>query len=134
MINYDELMKSPVNRRAFLTRMGTAGLGASAVSLLSGGLLSGCGGSGSDRKSNSGFDSGNFPGIAGRSSDEVVLNYALTLENLEADLYRQALKFTAPLVGQPVNINGQTNTAGIDSTAAPDDVLAIASPFIVLAS
>jgi len=53
---------------------------------------------------------------------------------LAAGTFSGTPKFTAPLVGQPVNINGQTNTAGIDSTAAPDDVLAIASPFIVLAS
>ena len=32
-----------------------------------------------------------FPGIPGESVDEIVLNYALTLEILEADLYRQAL-------------------------------------------
>lgn len=45
-----------------------------------------------------------------------------------------ATKLTAPLAGQTVTINGQTNTAGIDSTAEPDAVLAIASPFIVLAT
>ncbi|MDX1933157.1 MAG: ferritin-like domain-containing protein [Capsulimonadales bacterium] len=41
-------------------------------------------------------------------------------------------KLTAPLAGQTANINGQVNTAGIDSTAEPDAVLATASPFIVL--
>ena len=41
-------------------------------------------------------------------------------------------KVTAPLVGQTVNINGVTNTAGIDSTLDPDTVLAAVSPFIVL--
>ena len=43
-------------------------------------------------------------------------------------------KFTAPLAGQNVAINGTSNTAGIDGTAEPDFVLATASPFIVLGS
>ena len=122
MVNFDELMKNPVSRRAFLTRMSAAGLGAAAAS-----LLAGCGGS-SDNKFPSlatptptptpttGFDPINFPGIPGRSEDEVVLNYALTLENLEADLYRQALNIasgqsiTAPLrSGLP---SGPTGTNG----------------------
>jgi hypothetical protein len=45
--------------------------------------------------------------------------------------FSAALKKTAPLAGDPVNINGATNTAGIDSTAEPNDVLATVSPFIV---
>jgi hypothetical protein len=131
MINYDELMKSPVNRRAFLTRMWAAGLGASAVSLLSGGLLSGCGGSGSDRKSNSGFDSGNFPGIAGRSSDEVVLNYALTLENLEADLYRQALNIASGRdIAAPLEANPPTNPASTGSYSLAINAGGLAPEFV----
>jgi hypothetical protein len=46
-------------------------------------------------------------------------------------LFGPTLK-TAPLAGDTATINGQSNTAGIDSTAEPDAVLAAASPFIVL--
>jgi hypothetical protein len=42
------------------------------------------------------------------------------------------IKQTAPLAGQSATINGQTNTAGIDATAEPNDVLATVNPFIVL--
>ena len=113
MVNFDELMKSPVSRRAFLTRMSAAGLGTAAVSLLSGTMMAGCGGGSNHVPGTGGFDSKNFPGIPGRNEDEVVLNYALTLEILEADLYRQALNIAtntdinAPLApGLPSIPNG----------------------------
>jgi hypothetical protein len=80
----DEIIHDPVSRRAFLRRMTAAGLGTAATVLLAtqpGALWAG-GSSGGDP---------NFPGIPGRNIDEIVLNFALTLENLEADLYRQAL-------------------------------------------
>jgi uncharacterized protein involved in type VI secretion and phage assembly len=51
---------------------------------------------------------------------------------LAAGTFSGTFKDTAPLVGQTFSINGQTNTSGIDGTAAPDDVLATVSPFIVL--
>lgn len=38
---------------------------------------------------------GNFNAFPGRSKDERILNYALTLEILEADLYRQALNLAS---------------------------------------
>ncbi|MES2463217.1 MAG: ferritin-like domain-containing protein [Armatimonadota bacterium] len=41
-------------------------------------------------------------------------------------------KDTAPLVGQTTNILGSPNTAGIDGTLSPDEVLAAVSPIIVL--
>jgi hypothetical protein len=40
-------------------------------------------------------DNGDLSGIPGRSKDEKILNYALALETLEADLYRQALNLAA---------------------------------------
>ena len=42
-------------------------------------------------------DPENFPGIPGQNIDIVVLNYALSLEYLEADLYRQALNTASGL-------------------------------------
>jgi hypothetical protein len=93
-------LASPIGRRGFLNRMAAAGLGAAAVSLI------GCGstqesipGTGVDTNANGGttnyYDAANFPGISGNSENAVVLNFALTLEYLEADLYRQALNFAS---------------------------------------
>lgn len=96
-----DLLRSAPSRRSFLARMGAAGLGASAIS-----LLSGCEG---DDHSNDlrVVDATNFPGVQGRNINEVVLNYALTLETLEADLYRQALNAAS----------GRALTASLDATA-----------------
>ena len=114
--NWADLMNSPSDRRAFLARMGAVGLGAAAATL----LAAGCG-SGSGTLPNTStsattggtvgtvLDPTNFPGVIGRSEDEVVLNYALTLEILEADLYRQALNLAA---GRPV-------ASGLDATPPP---------------
>ncbi len=97
---FEQVMRTPHSRRAFLSRMGAAGLGIAATSLLGGTLLTGCGGG------NGGVvqpNSNTYPAAFG-SGDIRILNYALTLEILEADLYRQALNaatrraLTAPLV------------------------------------
>jgi len=104
--------------------MGAAGLGVAAA-----GLFAGCGGSSNGGAANPtatpagtpagtpgptagptarpGVDQTNFPGISGSNINEVVLNFALALEILEADLYRQALNkasgraLNAPLEGTP---------------------------------
>jgi len=113
LVSWDDLVRSPVNRRAFLTRMSAAGLGTAAMA-----LLSGCG-SGNGKVPNTRIPGGsyldpvNFPGIVGRSIDEVVLNYALTLEILEADLYRQALNLAS----------GRSLSAPLDPTAPPSGSL-----------
>ena len=88
---YEEVLKTPQSRRAFLTRMSTAGLGVAATSLLGGTLLTGCNGGGSSAP---GPASNSYPANFG-SGDIRILNYALTLEILEADLYRQALNVAA---------------------------------------
>ena len=106
-MNLKTILSSPVNRRAFLTRMTAAGLGVAAMQ-----LLDGCGGGTSPLLGTPGtneLDPVNFPGILGRTMDEVVLNYALTLEILEADLYRQALNLAS----------GRALTAPLDATAPP---------------
>jgi len=94
MNNLDEIMRSPMKRRAFLTRMGSAGLGAAAVAALGSPLiLAGCGGSNSSGSgsNNGGNDPFKALGLPGANVNQRVLNFALTLEILEADLYRQAL-------------------------------------------
>jgi hypothetical protein len=103
-----------MQRRAFLTRMTAAGLGSAAVA-----LLSGCGSKSGNLyavptptptpTTPVGALPADFPGIPGRSADEVVLNFALTLEILEADLYRQALNAAS----------GRALTTALDPTAPP---------------
>ena len=119
MYDLDVLRRSENDRRAFLTRMGAAGLGAAAVA-----LLSGCGGdSGTTNGGNSTPDlnttraafsftpsGGALTTVPGSSQNVIVLNYALSLEFLEADLYRQALNAAS---GRPLNtaLDGTTPTS-----------------------
>jgi len=99
--DFEKVKRDPVSRRAFLARMSAAGLGVAAAGLFSGSIPGlaqttppGTGGTPTPTEFQLGtnvFDPTNFPLIPGRSINEVVLNFALTLENLESDLYRQAL-------------------------------------------
>ena len=100
----DDLLRDPVSRRAFLARM------------TRGRAWHGGGGPAGrlrrrrqqrQRQQSSApaatrlttfADPANFPGVPGQNENLVVLNFALTLETLEADLYRQALNVAA---GQP---------------------------------
>lgn len=114
--DFEKVKRDPVSRRAFLARMSAAGLGVAAAGLFSGSIpglaqtpppgTGGPGGTPTPTEFQLGtnvFDPTNFPLIPGRSINEVVLNYALSLEILESDLYRQALNkasgkaLTAPL-------------------------------------
>ena len=102
MVETPDFLKDAVSRRTFLARMSAAGLGTAAAA-----LIAGCGGSSNNGGNGNAVSGGlanfpdqaNFPGIPGENENVVVLNYALTLETLEADLYRQALNLAA---GQPV--------------------------------
>ena len=104
MIDTPDFLRDAVSRRTFLARMAAAGLGTAAAA-----LIAGCGGGGNNQNNTTGqtitnplgnfADPKNFPGIPGANENVVVLNYALTLETLEADIYRQALNVAA---GQPI--------------------------------
>ena len=120
-----DFLRDPVSRRTFLARMTAVGLGTAAAA-----LIAGCGGSGGG--SNSGTvgsglttfaDQANFPGIPGANENTVVLNYALTLETLEADLYRQALNIAAgkdPATPLPADVSGYTQAVSNGSITDPN--------------
>ncbi len=120
----NDLLHDPVSRRVFLARMTAAGLGTAAAA-----LLAGCGGGGSNNSGGSVLnptsgttfaDSANFPGVPGQTEDLVVLNFALTLETLEADLYRQALNVAA---GQPIGAPLPATSASAYTLTAPTGTL-----------
>ena len=98
MTDSDKLLTDPVSRRAFLTRMTAVGLGTAALALLTPHTAQASGKQVLELINIP--DDGSIPGIPGRSKTEQVLNYALTLETLEADLYRQALNLAA---GKPLD-------------------------------
>ena len=134
MNTFDQIKKDPTSRRAFLQRMSAAGLGLAAVA-----LLDGCGG-GSNGNSPSKVNPSNTPAptstprptntafpvaLPGRNVNEQVLNFALTLEILEADLYRQALNLAVghpldtPLAASPgAYSNATVGSGGINANAA----------------
>ncbi len=122
----NDLLHDAVSRRVFLARMTAAGLGTAAAA-----LLAGCGGSSNNSGPTLGTtgtnplgnfaDPTNFPGIPGQNENVVVLNFALTLETLEADLYRQALNIAA---GQPITAALPANNANAYSLAVSPGTLA----------
>lgn len=119
MYNLEELKQNAQSRRKFLVRMGSAGLGAAAFSLLEwpGGAL----------PANAatvvpGPPPAAFPGIPGENINIKVLNFALTLEFLEADLYRQALnKASGKPLTAPLNPNPATYTLAVTNGGLAHD-------------
>ncbi len=85
-----ELANDPSSRKRFLKMMGTAG-GASAFSI----FLAACGSSSNSNSSSSGSSAStpatSTPASGGESGDIKIVNYALTLEYLEADFYAQGV-------------------------------------------
>lgn len=95
----DEIRQNPASRRSFLKTMGAAGLGLAAIA-----LLDGCGG-GTTTTTTSNLPAA-LLSFAG-TGDQKILNYALTLEFLEADLYRQALNLASgKAASTPLNTSG----------------------------
>lgn len=98
MIDLEQIKNDPVSRRIFLTRMAGAGLGAASLGLLA---VEPAQASGKPLLELVNIpDNMNMPGIRGKNKTIQVLNYALTLETLEADIYRQALNTAA---GKPLD-------------------------------
>jgi len=93
MLDFQDLCRDLPSRRLFLGRMAAAGLGAAALGLFDARPAQATGKQLLDIVTTP--DNEHFPGIPGRTKNERVLNYALALETLEADLYRQALNLAA---------------------------------------
>jgi hypothetical protein len=94
MYDLDELRGDTASRRSFLAKMSAAGLGVAALRLLT--APAGAMAAGQVQRTISTDEEHTtyanlFPGIPGATPDIIVGNFALTLELLEEDLYRQAL-------------------------------------------
>lgn len=117
MIDFHDLRLDGSSRRTFLTRMAAAGLGTAALGLFAARPARATGKQLLDLVTTP--DNENFPGIPGKSKNERVLNYALALETLEADLYRQALNLAA---GKDIGTSLPEDTSGYTLSIAPGDL------------
>ncbi len=119
MNEFEKIQRDPVSRRAFLQRMGAAGLGVAAVS-----MLQGCGGGSSSSSGNGNNNGSRFPiSVPGKTDNIKILNYALTLEILEADLYRQALNLAtgrAPGADLDASPSSYTPDSGVSNLGVLD--------------
>jgi hypothetical protein len=115
MFDLEVLKQNAHSRRVFLARMSAAGLGAAAI-----GLLEGCGGDNGTASPTAGNPTSAavrsaFPGVAGSTDNQVVLNYAYSLEILEAYLYLVALNVAAgrpPLTPLDSTLPSASNPTG----------------------
>ena len=131
MLDFDALKACDTSRRKFIAQMSAAGLGLAATNLFAMTRAaptpdakpktipasSGNTPAASPTSSHFTFHDAQaaFPGIPGGTIDLIVLNYALTLEILEADLYRQALNAASGLALSTAlasNSNGYTLAVG----------------------
>lgn len=112
MFDFENLQTSPASRRQFLATMSAAGLGLAASNLLAGGVTASAKGNDLKFKDVQAV----FPGIPGQTINEIILNYALTLEILEADLYRQALNVAS---GLPITTKLNKDPATYSRTVSP---------------
>jgi hypothetical protein len=115
----ENTFSDPVNRRAFLQRATFAGLGAALV-LLQGDPLP----VRADAPEGNIPDPSELPGIPGANKDQAVLNFALTLETLEAALYVIALNHAsgrdlkAPLESDMGAYSLKVGTGKLDEAAS----------------
>ena len=93
MTDFDPIHTPLSSRRAFLTRVAAVGVGAAAYTMLTPHTAHASGKPILELVNVP--DNSSIPGIRGRNKTEQVLNYALALETLEADLYRQALNLAS---------------------------------------
>ncbi len=110
----DELTKDPSSRKRFLSMVGGAGAaGALAV------FMAACGGD--DDENTSAGTSDNKQSEGGNARDLEIVNYALTLEYLEAAFYADVLKsgvVTDKAVGEAAKRIGQNEQEHVDALLA----------------
>ncbi len=127
MISIAQLQSDPVGRRTFLTKMAEVGLGAAAAV-----MLAGCGSSNNNSNGVSTAVRSAFPNINGNNDNEVVLNYALTLETLEAYLYVSALNVASGFaVNTPLNPNKAAYSQTVGNGNVNSDLAAAGYLYLV---
>jgi rubrerythrin len=88
-----EVVSDPASRKKFLKMMGgTGGAAALSIAIAACGSSSSSGGSGSKPKSPPSGGGGGGGGGSSDKGDLAIVNYALTLEYLEADFYEKVVK------------------------------------------
>ncbi len=118
MANEDNTARTVSPRRTFLIQATALGVGAAAYTLMTPHTALASGKPVLELVNIP--DNGAMPGIPGRSKTEQTLNYALALETLEADLYRQALNLAA---GQARDTPLPADASGYDLSIPPGGYL-----------
>ncbi len=128
MFDLETIRRHAPSRRRFMQAMTAAGIGAAASRLLdqSASAFAADVESTAGNQATADAATNHFPGIPGRNVNEQALNFALTLEILEADLYRQALNLatghspSAPLSTTPGGYRLKIPTGAIAKGDGPD--------------